>query len=100
MLVFHLVFQASPGIHGNRAQLDFRIKMARIGTGHVFIRFFQFQNNMITAIPIGFDVTNIIFFFDKADAVQALDEVNSLINIIKKTADDADADGIADIVER
>ena len=96
VLVFHLMFQAGPGIHGNRAQLDFGIEMTRIGAGHIFIRLFQFQNDVVTAIAVRFDVADIIFLFDDADAIEAFQEVDSPIDVVEKTTDDTDADGIAD----
>ena len=73
--------------------------MTRIGAGHIFIRLFQFQNDVVTAVAVRFDVADIIFLFDDADAIEAFQEVDSPIDVVEETTDDTDADGIADIVE-
>ena len=67
MLVFHLMLQTSPRIHGNRPQLNFCKKMAGIISFYVFIRSLDIDNHMITAIAVGLHILDVILFFDDAD---------------------------------
>lgn len=98
-LVLHLVFQTGPGIHGNGAKLDFHEEMAGIVAFHVFQGCFQPGDEVVAAVAVGFGVFDVVFSLHNGAAGEGADEIDIFINVIEKTAYDADADGIVNVIE-
>ena len=98
-LVLHLVFQTGPGIHGNGAKLDFHEEMARISPLHIGKGGFHLHNQVAASVAVGLGTFDVVLFLYNGAAGNGTDEIDIFINIIEKTAYDADADGIVNVIE-
>ena len=84
-----MVFQSRPGVHGDGAQLDLGI----IGAVHE-------DDHVEAPVAIGLDVADIVLFFHELYAGEGQQAVMDRVNVIEESADDAEADGVADLHER
>lgn len=94
LFVFHFMFQTCPGIHGNGPQLQLRKKTAWILSIDVFKRGRHFNNDVVTAVSIRFYVTDIVFLLDDPAERKAADGLKVGIDIIDKTTDNPNTNGI------